>query len=721
MKWTARKTAISIPLVLSLVLFSFGLVSAVNPPIRYYGYVTVNSMTASDDTNVSVFTGSTLLDYSVVPDTASTGSGYYSLDINSSYNGNALTFKVNGVTTDSPAAGDVTAGTTGQSINQNLTATLCGAANISAASSYKEIIKRSSANYTLNITNSGNISNTFNVTVNTTNTSLWNYTLSSASSTLAAGASTTIYYSVIPTSNVTAGNYTLAFNLTYNDTCIPSVVSSLLRLKLNVMNNKTTSTNVNFTANQSVTINRTNGSSIEMDIITSGNVSDSHINITEENDDPTNASMNGVEIGKYVNATPESNLENNISYVMLRIYYTDDEFAYLGITNESALSIYWYNETSNEWIELYAGLNDSNGNEWVIAVGVNTTDNFVWANLTHLSVYGLGGRIPNGEICTSAGQCESGRCGYDYDGVGAWCVASGYCAHDSTVTYATAVTACSGTTKMTCASTGNWTSTSCSNGCSAGACTSSSSSTTGGGGTATTGGGATTREIAVSADKTSVILTEGGTATFTITVENKGTSKETSVALTATGYGDMKVTIIPVDGQDIDAGNSLVVYTVSIQADDGTGAREYTLILTATSDEKTTASASVRVNVEETTQEVTKGTAQTAINTAESEINDIETQITAYEGDGWSADKAKIVLSEAKELLSKAKQAIASGDYAYSKGLADQARTKAISSLALMTGQEKPTEGTNTVLFVIIAVVIVMISMVLLKTKNKFF
>jgi len=182
----------------------------------------------------------------------------------------------------------------------------------------------------------------------------------------------------------------------------------------------------------------------------------------------------------------------------------------------------------------------------------------------------------------------------------------------------------------------------------------------------------------------------------------------------------MNVDIIPVEGQDIDAGNS-VAYTVSIQASVGTGAREYTLVLTATSDEKTTVSASVHVNVEEAAQGVTLGAAQSAINVAESEIKDIETQITAYEGDGWSTDKAKTVLSEAKELLSKAKQAVASGDYANSKSLADQARARAISSLDLMAGQEKPAEGINTTLLVIIAVVIIVIAVALLKTKNRLF
>ena len=64
---------------------------------------------------------------------------------------------------------------------------------------------------------------------------------------------------------------------------------------------------------------------------------------------------------------------------ILKVYYTDSQLAASGLT-ESSLRLQYYDEEGEEWI-VYTG--DEGG--------VNTTGNYVWANLTHFSTFGLFG------------------------------------------------------------------------------------------------------------------------------------------------------------------------------------------------------------------------------------------------------------------------------------------------------------------------------------------
>jgi hypothetical protein len=73
-----------------------------------------------------------------------------------------------------------------------------------------------------------------------------------------------------------------------------------------------------------------------------------------------------------------------IEYVIIKVYYTDSEISGL---DEDSLNLYRYNETSGEWEVL-----DSQ---------VNTEQNYVWANVTHFSVYGV-----FGEESTTGGDEE---------------------------------------------------------------------------------------------------------------------------------------------------------------------------------------------------------------------------------------------------------------------------------------------------------------------------
>jgi len=77
--------------------------------------------------------------------------------------------------------------------------------------------------------------------------------------------------------------------------------------------------------------------------------------------------------------------------------------------NESLLSLYWFNETGGTWTKLSGSL------EWVKGTGVNTTDmtmygkdyaGFLWADVSHLSLFGAAGRIvaTTGPVVALAGN-----------------------------------------------------------------------------------------------------------------------------------------------------------------------------------------------------------------------------------------------------------------------------------------------------------------------------
>jgi len=66
-------------------------------------------------------------------------------------------------------------------------------------------------------------------------------------------------------------------------------------------------------------------------------------------------------------------------WAIIKVYYTDAQLAIVGI-DESTLRIQYYNATSDTW-ETY---NPPRG-------GVNTIENYVWANVTHFSGFGVFG------------------------------------------------------------------------------------------------------------------------------------------------------------------------------------------------------------------------------------------------------------------------------------------------------------------------------------------
>ena len=109
-------------------------------------------------------------------------------------------------------------------------------------------------------------------------------------------------------------------------------------------------------------------------------------------------------VGKYLEINVSENVQNQtsdiISETYIQLYYKlsdldrtgDGDANDLEDLGEDTLVLYFFNESSQTWIKLSEDL------DWVISIGVNTTDvelygesyaGYVWADLTHFSLYGL--------------------------------------------------------------------------------------------------------------------------------------------------------------------------------------------------------------------------------------------------------------------------------------------------------------------------------------------
>jgi hypothetical protein len=124
--------------------------------------------------------------------------------------------------------------------------------------------------------------------------------------------------------------------------------------------------------------------------------------VAEYSSNPTNSSHAVASLGRYLEIEVSRDISDNLGWAILRIYYTDDEISGF---NENALRIGYYNESSGTWV-----IHDQPG-------GVNATDNYVWANVTHFSIFGVfgmqwycgDGYCNSGESCSTC-EADCGKC-----------------------------------------------------------------------------------------------------------------------------------------------------------------------------------------------------------------------------------------------------------------------------------------------------------------------
>ncbi len=104
-----------------------------------------------------------------------------------------------------------------------------------------------------------------------------------------------------------------------------------------------------------------------------GTVGNATVSIVQYSYNTKNETPSSLPLNRYVDL--EANI-SNLSAVKIILYYTDEELTTAGITEET-ITIYYYNETVSGWQKLNST--------------VNSTGNYVYATVPHLSLYGIFG------------------------------------------------------------------------------------------------------------------------------------------------------------------------------------------------------------------------------------------------------------------------------------------------------------------------------------------
>ncbi|MBI4739442.1 S8 family serine peptidase [Candidatus Woesearchaeota archaeon] len=141
----------------------------------------------------------------------------------------------------------------------------------------------------------------------------------------------------------------------------------------------TSNESANFTAQVTKSVAATARSDVNLSLLS--NVSGS-IAVGDYSLNPANLSAttgNGfaaLGLPIFLEITADANVTYNLSWMLITIFYTDAELP--STLNESTLRLYFFNESSQRWVQ------ESNS-------GVNITGNFVFGNITHFSFFSAGG------------------------------------------------------------------------------------------------------------------------------------------------------------------------------------------------------------------------------------------------------------------------------------------------------------------------------------------
>ncbi|MFH1722287.1 MAG: carboxypeptidase regulatory-like domain-containing protein [Candidatus Altiarchaeota archaeon] len=207
-----------------------------------------------------------------------------------------------------------------------------------------------------------------------------NVSMPDASNELVGMSSSSPTYTGYFTSTDQIGNYTV--RIVANDTF--GNINATETASFEVVENITVTTTTN-TTNGSTKIVYSSGTDTVLEITTHANVSNANVTVTVSGNDTTgNYTLLG--LGKFITIEMDSELTDALDSVLIKFYYTDAELASSGLA-ESDLGIYRYNTTVSEWQLLNETHPIVNSN------GINTEENYLWAEVTQLSTFTLGGGL----------------------------------------------------------------------------------------------------------------------------------------------------------------------------------------------------------------------------------------------------------------------------------------------------------------------------------------
>jgi len=227
----------------------------------------------------------------------------------------------------------------------------------------------------------------------------------------------TIFLNKLPIFNLTsAGNYTFSLPYVLGDNIIKIIAydlfnhSSSLEMKVNVQS-VLLSIEENLTADKVSIFNFTNIST-EMEIKAKTNISlilnvqgSSEVSTLDSSlsNDDFNSYLNNLNLSslnKYYQFSTSGINYSDLDYIILKFYYTiadldtngDGDLADTNDILPSSLSLFRYCDETNTWQKIQEPfIICGNNTIYVYDYGVNTTENYVWVNISKLSIYTLAG------------------------------------------------------------------------------------------------------------------------------------------------------------------------------------------------------------------------------------------------------------------------------------------------------------------------------------------
>lgn len=157
--------------------------------------------------------------------------------------------------------------------------------------------------------------------------------------------------------------------------------------------------------NTSIIINATQGQhspNVTLEIVSNANATGGITIVKYESKPPNTGTSVFSTFNRYISFVVDNSIENNLNYSIIKMYYTDEEVSAQNM-QEDSLRI-------NKW----------NGTEWITfnppLGGVDTINNFVWANTTGFSTWGIfGNKVSSSSTSGGGGTSGSGGGGSGFD------------------------------------------------------------------------------------------------------------------------------------------------------------------------------------------------------------------------------------------------------------------------------------------------------------------
>ncbi len=201
-------------------------------------------------------------------------------------------------------------------------------------------------------------------------------TINSSNVTLSNGQGKTII-NFLNTINMSPDRYRVDATIFYDDRATTKITKIIdINDAANIQIGNYTNTSITFTANTPtlITANTSVATTTNISIVLNS-TNEGGIGISEFSAVQNQTISDQTKLGKFIHVRASPNITDNLRWYWLNISYTDAQVLSAGVT-ESTLRIWFYNATTNTWQQ------ETNS-------GVDTSSNYVWANVTHFSLFGL--------------------------------------------------------------------------------------------------------------------------------------------------------------------------------------------------------------------------------------------------------------------------------------------------------------------------------------------